>query len=214
MSSSVTNSCTVLCKLVVSLRMQKRKTTDKIYEISIVPNLPNYSIVALHLHFAPDNQLAKPCNHSDANCIGFLIIMKPRTPCEISGLAVANSLEVVRPYCVVITTTPTFAYSLVQGRAGTAMAVPALRHASQNADSAYSFCIALDGKNGTLSQHFVTHVVPPLLYVGRYGRELSPVVCSFGDTSFTNDTFNVIKYSDNMRKHFLGVLDHLARAVA
>ena len=38
-------SCTVLCKLVVSLRMQKRKTTDKIYEISIVPNLPNYSIV-------------------------------------------------------------------------------------------------------------------------------------------------------------------------
>ena len=33
---------TVLCRLVVSLQMQKRKTTDK---ISIVPNLPNYSIV-------------------------------------------------------------------------------------------------------------------------------------------------------------------------
>ena len=37
---------------------------------------------------------------------------------------------------------------------------------SQNADSAYPFCIAHDGKKGTLSQHFmthvVTHVVPPL----------------------------------------------------
>ena len=58
---------TVLCKLVVSLQMQNRKTTDKINEISIVPNPPNYSIVAiadqgaLHLHFATDNQLAKPC---------------------------------------------------------------------------------------------------------------------------------------------------------
>ena len=59
---------TVLCRLVVSLQMQNRKTTDKINEISIVPNPPNYSIVviagqrALHLHFATDNQLAKPCN--------------------------------------------------------------------------------------------------------------------------------------------------------
>ena len=58
---------TVLCKLVVSLQMQNRKTTDKINEISIVPNPPNYSIVAiadqraLHLHFATDNYLAKPC---------------------------------------------------------------------------------------------------------------------------------------------------------
>ena len=57
----------MLCKLVVSLQMQNRKTTDKINEISIVPNPPNYSIVAiadqraLHLHFATDNQLAKPC---------------------------------------------------------------------------------------------------------------------------------------------------------
>ena len=41
---------------------------------------------------------------------------------------VASSLEVVRPYCVVITTTPTFAHSLVQvlHKCGTAMAVPAL----------------------------------------------------------------------------------------
>ena len=58
----------MLCKLVVSLQMQNRKTTDKINEISIVPNPPNYSIVAiadqraLHLHFATDNQLAKPCS--------------------------------------------------------------------------------------------------------------------------------------------------------
>ena len=39
---------------------------------------------------------------------------------------VASSLEVVRPYCVVIITTPTFAYSLVQvpHKCGTAMAVP------------------------------------------------------------------------------------------
>ena len=41
--------------------------------------------------------------------------------------AVASSLEVVRPYCVVITTTPTFAYALVQvPKCGMAMAVPAL----------------------------------------------------------------------------------------
>ena len=41
---------------------------------------------------------------------------------------VASSLEVVRPYCVVITTTPTSAHSLVQvpHKCGTAMAVPAL----------------------------------------------------------------------------------------
>ena len=51
--------------------MQNRKTTDKINEISIVPNLPNYSIVVLasqrapHLHFATDNQLAKPCILTD-----------------------------------------------------------------------------------------------------------------------------------------------------
>ena len=40
----------------------------------------------------------------------------------------ASSLEVVRPYCVVITTTPTFAHSIVQvpHKCGTAMAVPAL----------------------------------------------------------------------------------------
>ena len=40
---------------------------------------------------------------------------------------VASSLEVVRPYCIVITTTPTFAHSLVQvsHKCGTAMAVPA-----------------------------------------------------------------------------------------
>ena len=41
---------------------------------------------------------------------------------------VASSLKVVRPYCVVATTTPTFAYSLVRvpHKCGTAMAVPAL----------------------------------------------------------------------------------------
>ena len=41
---------------------------------------------------------------------------------------VASSLEVVRPYCVVITTTPTSAHSLVQvpHKCGTAMAIPAL----------------------------------------------------------------------------------------
>ena len=41
---------------------------------------------------------------------------------------VASSLEVVRPYCIVITTTPTSAHSLVQvpHKCGTAMAVPAL----------------------------------------------------------------------------------------
>ena len=34
-----------------------------------------------------------------------------------------------------------------------------VRHASRNADSACPFCI---GAKGTLSQHFVTHVVPSL----------------------------------------------------
>ena len=34
---------------------------------------------------------------------------------KVTGLYVASSLEVVRQYCVVIITTPTFAYSLVQG---------------------------------------------------------------------------------------------------
>ena len=37
-------------------------------------------------------------------------------PVQVRGMdrTVASSLEVVRPYCVVITTTPTFAYSLVR----------------------------------------------------------------------------------------------------
>ena len=41
---------------------------------------------------------------------------------------VASSLEVVRPYCIVLTTTPTFTHSLVQvpHKCGMAMAVPAL----------------------------------------------------------------------------------------
>ena len=58
---------TVLCKLVVSLRMQKRKTTDKIalfqtYLMILVLFLAGER--ALHLHFATDKQLAKPCNHN------------------------------------------------------------------------------------------------------------------------------------------------------
>ena len=41
---------------------------------------------------------------------------------------VASSLDVVRPYCVAITTTPTLVYLLIQvpHTCGTAMAVPAL----------------------------------------------------------------------------------------
>ena len=39
-----------------------------------------------------------------------------------------------------------------------------VRHASRNADSACPFLYWLDGKKGTLSQHFVTHVVPPLVH--------------------------------------------------
>ena len=82
---------TVLCKLVVSLQMQNRKTTDKINEISIVPNPPNYSIVAiadqrtLHLHFATDNQLAKPCTSKRSNiilrpCKGSAVNINTQTP--------------------------------------------------------------------------------------------------------------------------------------
>ena len=70
----------MLCKLVVGLQMQNRKTTDKINEISIVPNPPNYSIVAiadqraLHLHFATDNQLAKPCiSHPSCDAPAFYV---------------------------------------------------------------------------------------------------------------------------------------------
>ena len=41
---------------------------------------------------------------------------------------VASTLEVIRPYCVVITATPTFAYSLdrIPHKCGTAIVVPAL----------------------------------------------------------------------------------------
>ena len=37
-----------------------------------------------------------------------------------------------------------------------------VRHVSRNADSAYLFCIARDGKKSMLSQHFVTHAIPLL----------------------------------------------------
>ena len=33
----------------------------------------------------------------------------------------------------------------------------------QHADSACPFCIVVNVKKGTLSQHFLTHVVPPLV---------------------------------------------------
>ena len=46
-----------------------------------------------------------------------------------------------------------------------------VRHASRNADSLYLFCIARDGKKGTLGQHFVTHVVPPLGCFGAVRNE-------------------------------------------
>ena len=41
-----------------------------------------------------------------------------------------------------------------------------VRHASRNADSAYLFCHRVRYKKSTLSQHFVTHVVPPLVLAG------------------------------------------------
>ena len=44
-----------------------------------------------------------------------------------------------------------------------------VRHASRNADSACPFCHRTNTKRGTLSQHFVTHVVPPLGWVGGGG---------------------------------------------
>ena len=37
-----------------------------------------------------------------------------------------------------------------------------VRHASQIADSACPFCTRVNAKKGTLSQHFVMHIVPPL----------------------------------------------------
>ena len=37
-----------------------------------------------------------------------------------------------------------------------------VRHASQIADSACPFCIGVNAKKGTLSQHFMTRVIPPL----------------------------------------------------
>ena len=41
------------------------------------------------------------------------------------------------------------------------------KHASQSADSAYLFYHHVHHKKGTLSQHFVTHVVPPFSLVPR-----------------------------------------------
>ena len=35
-------------------------------------------------------------------------------------------------------------------------------HVTKKLTQHYPFCIARDGKKGTLSQHFVTHVAPPL----------------------------------------------------
>ena len=43
-------------------------------------------------------------------------------------------------------------------------------HASQYADSAYLFCHHVQYKKGMLSQHFVTHVVPPLMKGGSVGE--------------------------------------------
>ena len=43
-----------------------------------------------------------------------------------------------------------------------------VRHASRNADSA---CHRANTKRGTLSQHFVTHVVPPLGRGTQHGRK-------------------------------------------
>ena len=42
------------------------------------------------------------------------------------------------------------------------------------------FCIGVNAKKGTLSQHFVTHVVPPLVsgYSGRLGEGPTSVVVS------------------------------------
>ena len=40
-----------------------------------------------------------------------------------------------------------------------------VRHVSRYADSACPFCIDTMAKKGTLSQHFVMHVVPPLVMI-------------------------------------------------
>ena len=41
-----------------------------------------------------------------------------------------------------------------------------VRHVSRKADSAYLFCLHAQYKPAMLSQHFVTHVVPPRCFVG------------------------------------------------
>ena len=39
-----------------------------------------------------------------------------------------------------------------------------VQHASRNADSCALFCIGVNAKNGKLSQHFMTRVIPPLYW--------------------------------------------------
>ena len=43
-------------------------------------------------------------------------------------------------------------------------------HHKMLADSSYPFCIARDGKKGTLRQHFMARVVPPLSTIGRHSK--------------------------------------------
>ena len=45
------------------------------------------------------------------------------------------------------------------------MCAEEVRHALRNTDSAYFVCHHVQYKEGTLIQHFVTHVVPPLVCV-------------------------------------------------
>ena len=74
----------------------------------------------------------KLCIPQGECCMGVMLVKIPMAHAtriyRLLNRTVASSLEVVRPYCVVITTTPTSAHSLVQvpHKCGTAMAVPAL----------------------------------------------------------------------------------------
>ena len=99
----------MLCRLVVSLQMQNRKTTDK---ISIVPNPPNYSIVAiadqraLCLHFATDNQLAKPCTACVWVNQGKWALMADPSKCDTQFRLQSHRLLTKPPFHTILEASP------------------------------------------------------------------------------------------------------------
>ena len=75
-----------------------------------------------------------------------------------------------------------------------------MQHTSQNADSVYPFCIAHDGKKGMLSQHFVTHAVPPLGF-----HKLLDILDNTGPPNMTSVRVSFSEYQDDSNEVLAGL---------